>query len=102
MDPGIRTGTKCAVIDENGKYLESFVIYQHNKEQGKKSISQNSLKSIRFNYWQSGMVQAHMKSRNLLQKLFLNFSLMFSIPLCLKTEHQFTPPPNWPEKNFQP
>jgi uncharacterized protein len=28
MDPGIRTGTKCAVMDETGKYLASFVVYQ--------------------------------------------------------------------------
>ncbi len=28
MDPGIRTGTKCAAVDETGKFLASFVIYQ--------------------------------------------------------------------------
>jgi protein Tex len=28
MDPGIRTGTKCAVMDQTGKYLGHFVIYQ--------------------------------------------------------------------------
>ena len=28
MDPGIPTGTKCAVMDETGKYLASFVVYQ--------------------------------------------------------------------------
>ena len=31
MDPGIRTGTKSAVIDENGKFTDNFVIYQHKK-----------------------------------------------------------------------
>ena len=29
VDPGIRTGTKCAALDETGKYLGSFMIYQH-------------------------------------------------------------------------
>lgn len=28
IDPGIRTGTKCAGLDETGKYLGSFVMYQ--------------------------------------------------------------------------
>lgn len=35
IDPGIRTGTKCAALDENGKYLGSFVIYQHKAEEAK-------------------------------------------------------------------
>lgn len=29
VDPGIRTGTKCAALDETGKYLGNFMIYQH-------------------------------------------------------------------------
>lgn len=29
IDPGIRTGTKCAALDETGKYLGYFMIYQH-------------------------------------------------------------------------
>lgn len=40
MDPGIRTGTKCAVIDENGKYLSYFVIFQQNMEKAKKTIEE--------------------------------------------------------------
>lgn len=35
MDPGFRTGCKVAVVDENGKFLDSTVIYPvepHNKE----------------------------------------------------------------------
>lgn len=28
IDPGIRTGTKCAALDETGKYLHSFLIKQ--------------------------------------------------------------------------
>ena len=35
VDPGIRTGTKCAALDETGKYLGSFVIYQHKAEEAK-------------------------------------------------------------------
>ena len=31
VDPGIRTGTKCAAIDETGKYLGYFVIFQEQK-----------------------------------------------------------------------
>jgi uncharacterized protein len=38
VDPGIRTGTKCAALDETGKYLGSFVIYQHKEEEGKRLI----------------------------------------------------------------
>jgi uncharacterized protein len=29
FDPGIRTGSKLAVVDENGKYLDKAVIYPH-------------------------------------------------------------------------
>ena len=35
IDPGIRTGSKCACLDDTGKYLGSFVIYNHKtKEAG--------------------------------------------------------------------
>ena len=38
IDPGIRTGTKCACLDDTGKYLHNFVIYNHKKEEGKRMI----------------------------------------------------------------
>ena len=38
IDPGIRTGTKCAALDETGKYLGSLVIYQHKEEEAKKAV----------------------------------------------------------------
>jgi uncharacterized protein len=38
IDPGIRTGTKCALLDDTGKYLGSFVIYNHKGEEAKKLI----------------------------------------------------------------
>ncbi len=38
MDPGIRTGTKCAALDDTGKYLGHFVIYQHKEEEGKRLV----------------------------------------------------------------
>jgi uncharacterized protein len=39
MDPGIRTGTKCAALDETGKFLEYFVINQEMKrDQAVKAI----------------------------------------------------------------
>ena len=38
IDPGIRTGTKCAALDETGKYLGSFVIYQHHQEEAKRIL----------------------------------------------------------------
>ncbi|GAB1431710.1 Tex family protein [Spirochaetota bacterium] len=31
VDPGIRTGTKCAAVDETGKFLGYFVVYQEQK-----------------------------------------------------------------------
>ena len=39
VDPGIRTGTKCAALDENGKYLGSFVVYQHKADEAKAAFS---------------------------------------------------------------
>ncbi|OQB96147.1 MAG: 30S ribosomal protein S1 [Spirochaetes bacterium ADurb.Bin110] len=40
IDPGIRTGTKCAALDETGKFLDYFVINQETKpEQGKKDVA---------------------------------------------------------------
>jgi uncharacterized protein len=38
IDPGIRTGTKCAFLDDTGKYLGHFVIYNHKVEEAKKLI----------------------------------------------------------------
>jgi uncharacterized protein len=38
IDPGIRTGTKCAILDDTGKYLGHFVIYNHKTEEAKKAI----------------------------------------------------------------
>jgi len=38
IDPGIRTGTKCAALDETGKYLGSFVIYQHHPEEARRAL----------------------------------------------------------------
>ena len=43
IDPGIRTGTKCAFLDDTGKYLDSVVIYNHKVEEAKRDI----LKGIR-------------------------------------------------------
>jgi uncharacterized protein len=40
VDPGIRTGTKCAAMDETGKYLGYFMIFQESKpEEAKKAIA---------------------------------------------------------------
>ncbi len=38
IDPGIRTGTKCAALDDTGKYLGNFVIYNHKMEEGRRLI----------------------------------------------------------------
>jgi uncharacterized protein len=38
IDPGIRTGTKCAFLDDTGKYLGSIVIYNHKAEEAKRLI----------------------------------------------------------------
>jgi uncharacterized protein len=38
IDPGIRTGTKCAALDDTGKYLGHFVIYQHKEEEGRRLV----------------------------------------------------------------
>jgi uncharacterized protein len=40
IDPGIRTGSKCAALDETGKFLDYFLIHQESKpEEAKKSIA---------------------------------------------------------------
>ncbi|MDR0584530.1 MAG: RNA-binding transcriptional accessory protein [Treponema sp.] len=38
IDPGIRTGTKCAFLDSTGKYLGNIVIYNHKVEEAKRLI----------------------------------------------------------------
>ncbi|MDR1277798.1 MAG: RNA-binding transcriptional accessory protein [Treponema sp.] len=38
IDPGIRTGTKCAFLDDTGKYLGNFVIYNHKAEEARQLI----------------------------------------------------------------
>ncbi|MDR2922812.1 MAG: RNA-binding transcriptional accessory protein [Treponema sp.] len=38
IDPGIRTGTKCAFLDDTGKYLANIVIYNHKVEEAKKML----------------------------------------------------------------
>ncbi|MDR2258203.1 MAG: RNA-binding transcriptional accessory protein [Treponema sp.] len=38
IDPGIRTGTKCAFLDDTGKYLGNFVIYNHKVEEAKQLV----------------------------------------------------------------
>ncbi|MDR2071663.1 MAG: RNA-binding transcriptional accessory protein [Treponema sp.] len=38
IDPGIRTGTKCAFLDDTGKYLGSTVIYNHKAEEAKRLL----------------------------------------------------------------
>jgi uncharacterized protein len=38
VDPGIRTGTKCAFLDDTGKYLGNVVIYNHKVEEAKKLL----------------------------------------------------------------
>jgi uncharacterized protein len=40
VDPGIRTGTKCAALDETGKFLDYFLIFQErDPESAKKAIA---------------------------------------------------------------
>ena len=38
IDPGIRTGTKCAFLDDTGKYLGNIIISNHKVEEAKKLI----------------------------------------------------------------
>jgi uncharacterized protein len=42
VDPGIRTGTKCAALDETGKFLDYFLIFQErDPEAAKKAITES-------------------------------------------------------------
>ncbi|MBA3722982.1 MAG: RNA-binding transcriptional accessory protein [Parachlamydiaceae bacterium] len=45
IDPGIRTGCKCAVVDHTGKFLETLTIYPF---QGEKLAKQSSEALIKF------------------------------------------------------
>ena len=36
VDPGMRTGAKCACLDDTGKYLHNFVMYNHRIEEAKR------------------------------------------------------------------
>ncbi len=49
IDPGVRTGCKCAVIDATGKYLESTTIYLAQGEQAVKQAKE-SLKRLLETY----------------------------------------------------
>jgi uncharacterized protein len=40
IDPGIRTGTKCAFLDDTGKYLGNIVIYNNRVEESKRLLLQ--------------------------------------------------------------
>jgi uncharacterized protein len=40
VDPGIRTGTKCAVIDENGTYIDNFIFYNNQSDKAKSLIAE--------------------------------------------------------------
>jgi uncharacterized protein len=41
VDPGIRTGTKCACLDETGKFLDYFVVFQEQKpDEAKRTIAE--------------------------------------------------------------
>jgi uncharacterized protein len=44
IDPGIRTGTKCAFLDDTGKYLGHLVIYNHKVEEAKRLILEGAKK----------------------------------------------------------
>jgi protein Tex len=51
VDPGIRTGTKCAALDETGKFLDYFLIFQERDPAGAKkaiaeSVRKHSLKLV--------------------------------------------------------
>jgi len=41
IDPGIRTGTKIVMLDETGKFLDNFMIYQKKAEEAAKLIAEN-------------------------------------------------------------
>jgi len=47
MDPGYKTGCKLAVIDENGEYLDSSVIYPTKPKEDKKTSSKIVLELIK-------------------------------------------------------
>ncbi len=46
IDPGIRTGSKCAAIDETGKFLSYFLINQETKPEDSKKLVAKAIKEF--------------------------------------------------------
>ncbi len=46
IDPGIRTGSKCAAIDETGKFLSYFLINQETKPEDSKRLVAKAIKEF--------------------------------------------------------
>jgi uncharacterized protein len=47
IDPGLRTGCKCAVVDDTGKFLDNFTVYPSQGENAKTAALADLLKYIK-------------------------------------------------------
>ena len=69
IDPGIRTGTKCAALDETGKYLGDFLIHQVTAPEKAAFAIKKAIKNIMYNLLQLETVRVPGRCK----KLFLLF-----------------------------
>ena len=71
LDPGYKTGCKLAIIDENGKYLDSDVIFLLNENQEKQSSTKvlNFIKKYKITVIAIGNGTASKESANFISQL---------------------------------
>ena len=77
LDPGYKTGCKLAIIDENGKYLDSDVIFLLNENQEKQSSTKvlNFIKKYKITVIAIGNGTASKESANFISQLIKENSL---------------------------
>jgi protein Tex len=75
LDPGIRTGTKCAAMDETGKFLGNFVIYQERDAAGAKKAIADAVKKHSLQLIAIGNGTASQEVRKLVAEVVAESSL---------------------------
>jgi len=91
IDPGIRTGTKCAALDETGKYLGSFVIYQHHSEEAKRALIEG-IKAYNVQLIAVGNGTGSHEVQELVTQVISENGLEVSTPWWMKTAPRSIPP----------
>ena len=69
VDPGIRTGTKCAALDETGKYIASFLIKQVSDETGSYNALKDAIKKYNIQIVAVGNGTGSQEVQNIVSKV---------------------------------